>query len=334
MTTDTSPLSATKFQFDAPVNAACYSIDGGVFAFALGDGSVQIVEGDVCEGVKAHTGAVPVIRPYDDGFITLSDDGTCKIITREGAISDFADLNGAWTERMAVHANGSVAIANGREVHLWTRAGSEPKILKDHPGSVNDICFAPDGLGLAAAHRDGVTLWAWPHYEPQAMRLAWKGAHLAVSVSADKRWVVTAMQEGALHMWNVPLKRDYQMRGYWAKPTRMAWSADRKWLGTSGSETVILWPFDRSGPEGREPLQLGWSNGALVTALAAHPEEPVMAAGFEDGSVVLIDLSSKKAFTAAGASGEAVTAIAFSPRGTTFIAGNEKGSAVSFSFVP
>ena len=61
---------------------------------------------------------------------------------------------------MAVHANGSVAVAVNKQVHLWTRRDAEPKILGPHGGSVTDICFAPDGLGLAASHRDGVTLWA------------------------------------------------------------------------------------------------------------------------------------------------------------------------------
>ncbi len=332
--TGPSPLKAHGFKFDVPVNAVAYSVDGGAFAFGLGNGQVHIVSGDQRRTVAVHTGAVPVLRAYEDGFISLSDDGTLKTISRDGVVADFADFKGAWTEAMAVHANGSVAVAVGKHVHLWTKRDAEVRILGPHDGSVTDVHFAPDGLGLAASHRDGVTLWAWPHYEPKSVRLAWKGAHLAVTISADKRWVVTAMQEGALHMWNVPLKRDYQMQGYWAKPTRMAWSPDRKWLGTSGSETVILWPFDKAGPEGREPMQLGWSNGALVTALAAHPDEAVMAAGFEDGGVVLLDIAQKKAFTAAGPSGQAVTSIAFSPQGASFIAGTAQGGGVLFDFLP
>jgi WD40 repeat protein len=327
-----SPLKATAFKFDAPVNSATFTLDGDAFAFGLGDGSVHIVRGSERKTVKAHSGAVPALRAYDDGFISLSDDGTLKIIRIDGNIKDFADFKGAWTERMAVHDNGSVAVAVGKNVHLWTKREASPRILGPHDGSVTDICFAPDGLGLAASHRDGVTLWAWPHFEPKPMHLAWKGAHLAVTMSADKKWIVSAMQEGALHMWNLALKRDYQMSGYWTKPTRMAWSADRKWLGTSGSESVIIWPFDKQGPEGREALQLGWSNTTFVTAVASHSEEPVMAAGFEDGAVVLIDLANKKAFNAAAPSGHAVTVIMFSPMGTAFIAGTAQGGGVVFDF--
>jgi WD40 repeat protein len=327
-------LKAIAYKFDAPVNAVAYTRDASAFAFGLGDGQVHIVHGDTRKTVKAHSGAVPSIKGYDDDrFLSLSDDGTLKFIGKDGTVTDVATFKGAWTERLDVHKNGSFAVAVGKHIHLWSKPDAEPKILGPHDGTVNDIYFAPDGMGLAAAHRDGVTLWAWPHFEPQPMRLAWKGAHLSVTVSADKRWIVSAMQEGALHMWNVALKRDYQMRGYMGKPTSMAWSADKKWLATSGAEAVIIWPFDKMGPEGRDPIQLGWSNASLVTAIAAHRDDGVMAAGFSDGAVVMIDLIGRKAFSATAPSGHAVTAIAFAPDGDSVIAGTDNGGGVYFSFM-
>ncbi len=332
MNTD-KKLTAIAYKFDAPVNAVAYTRDASAYAYGLGNGNIHIVSGDERKTVKAHTGAVPVIKPYDENrFISLSDDGTLKIISADGSIADFADFKGAWTESMDAHKSGAVAVAVGNKVHLWTSETAEVRIIGPHDGQVNSVCFSADGLGLAAAHRNGVTLWAWPQFEPQPFVLPWKGAHLAVTVSSDKRWVVTAMQEGALHMWNTALKRDYQMRGYWTKPTSMVWSADKKWLGTSGSETVIIWPFDKMGPEGREPLQLGWSNATFVTAMAAHPTDNVMAAGFADGAVVMIDLASKKAFSATAPSGHAVTALAFSPSGDSLIAGSANGGGACFLF--
>lgn len=326
-------IKAQGLTFDAPVNTAAFSRDGNTLAFGLGNGTVHVAHGQDRHTVKPHAGAVPCVCPYGtDDFLTLSDDGTLARVGPDGATRSVASFDGAWTERMDVHANGSFAVAVGRHVHLWTREEADPKILGLHDGSVTDVKFAPDGMGLAASRRDGVTLWAWPHYEPQAMQLPWKGAHLAVTISADKRWVVTAMQEGALHMWNVALKRDYQMRGYWTKPTEMVWTSDKKWLATSGAESVILWPFDKGGPDGREALQLGWSNGTFVTKLAAHPEAGVLAAGFADGAVVLIDIRDRKAFSAAAPSGQPVTALAFSPKGDRLAAGTAKGAGVIFSF--
>lgn len=324
-------LKAQMFKFDAPVNSAVFSKDGSVFAFGLGDGNIHLVGNDR-KTLKMHGGAVPALRAYQDGFISISDDGTLKMLSKEGIVTSLSSFGGAWTETLAVHNQGSIAVPVGKNIHLWTKADSEPKMLGPHDGSVTDVCFAPDGLGLVASHRNGATLWSWPHYEPQALPLAWKGAHLSVTISRDKRWVVTAMQEGALHMWNLALKRDYQMRGYWTKPTSLAWSADGKWLATSGSETVILWPFDKQGPEGREPLQLGWSNATFVTKIAAHADDNVMAAGFEDGALVMLDIPNKKAFNASAPSGHAITALAFSPQGQQVLAGTANGGGVLLDF--
>lgn len=321
-------IKSVAYSFDAPVNAGAFTSDGAAYAFALGNGNIHIVHGGDRLTVKAHTGAVPRLKAYGDGFLSLSDDGTLKRVEVDGTLVDFADFKGAWTEQMDSHANGSVAVAVGNTVHLWTRPDGEPRILTPHEGGVNGVKFAADGMGLAAAHRNGVTLWAWPHFEPQPLPLPWKGAHLGVTISDDKRWIVSAMQEGALHMWNTALKRDYQMRGYAAKPTAMVWSADRKWLATSGADAVIIWPFDKSGPEGREPLQLGWAGGVLVTVLAAHPTLNVIAAGFADGTIALLDIASGKSFSAATGSGSAVTTLAFSPAGDSLLAGfaNARGS--------
>lgn len=326
-------LMAHAFKFDAPVNSSCFAADGEHFAFGLGDGGIVIAKTATPTQdriyVQAHTGAVPQIAAYGDGFISLSDDGTLKTISVNGEVTLKADFGGAWTESLCVHhKTGAVAVADGRKVHLWMSYESDVYVLPAIESTVNGICFTADAKGMACAHRDGVTLWAWPHYEPQPIKMPWKGAHMAVTMSADRRWVVTAMQEGALHMWQMALKRDYQMRGYWVKPTSMAWSADGKWLGTSGAEAVILWPFDKAGPEGREALQLGWSNGTLVSAIAAHPKENIMVAGFEDGGLALVELKTKKAYNLSAASGSPITTCSFANVGGRVIAGSQNGGAV------
>lgn len=326
-------LLAHAFKFEAPVNSSAFSADGAHFAFGLGDGGVVIAKTDTPTQdrvfVQAHTGAVPQIAAYGDGFISLSDDGTLKIISVTGEVTLKADFSGAWTESMAVHAKtGAVAVADGRKVHVWMSYEADVYILPAHNSTINGLSFTNDGKGIACAHKDGVTLWAWPHYEPQPIELEWKGAHMAVTLSHDRRWVVSAMQEGALHMWNMALKRDYQMQGYWVRPTSMAWSADGKWLATSGADAVVLWPFDKAGPEGREALQLGWSNGSIVSQVAAHPGQPVMVAGFEDGGVALIDVRAKKAFNLSAASGSPITTCAFAGDGAKLIAGSQNGGAI------
>ena len=102
-------------------------------------------------------------------------------------------------------------------------------------------------------------------------QLEWKGAHLGVSFSPDGKYVVTAMQENALHGWRLADGKDMRMSGYPAKPRSMSWSAKGRFLATSGANAAMLWPFHfKDGPMGKPPLQLG-AREVLVTRVACHP---------------------------------------------------------------
>ena len=60
-------------------------------------------------------------------------------------------------------------------------------------------------------------------------------------------------------------------------------------LATSGSEQLILWPFDgKDGPMGKQP-RLAPAQ-ARVAVVACHPRQPVVAAGYADGMVLLVRL--------------------------------------------
>jgi WD40 repeat protein len=79
-----------------------------------------------------------------------------------------------------------------------------------------------------------------------------------------------------------------RMSGYPAKVRSMAWSPDGKWLASSGADAVIAWPFDsKEGPTGKAPRELG-ARPARVARVAYHPRVPVLAAGYEDGCILLI----------------------------------------------
>src|SRR5262249_43440507 len=80
-------------------------------------------------------------------------------------------------------------------------------------------------------------------------RLQWKGSHLDVAVSPDGRFVITSMQEPTLHGWRLADRKDMRMSGYGARVRSLDWSVGGRWLATSGSTQLILWPFQgKDGP--------------------------------------------------------------------------------------
>ena len=182
------------------------------------------------------------------------------------------------------------------------------------PSTVGALAFAPKGFRLAIAHYNGVTLW-FPNAQATPDRLEWKGSHLGASFSPDGRFLITSMQEPTLHGWRLSDKQDMRMAGYGARVRSVGWTADGKWLATSGSTQLIFWPFQaKDGPMGKTPKLLA-PTGEQVDAVACNPEQDIVAVGCADGLVLLVRLDDGAEVLAKKAGEAAVTALAWSADG-------------------
>src|SRR5262249_44737559 len=157
-------------------------------------------------------------------------------------------------DRVAAGPDGAIAWAVGRTAYITTAKREEK--WTEVPSSVGGLAFAPRGFRLAVAHYNGVTLW-FPNASAAPERLEWKGSHLDVPFSPDGKFLVTAMQEPALHGWRLADRKEVRMSGYTAKVRSLAWTSGGKWLATAGSEQLILWPFQgKDGPLGKAPKMI------------------------------------------------------------------------------
>src|SRR5690606_36991253 len=85
-----------------------------------------------------------------------------------------------------------------------------------HPRTVEALAFAPKGVRLAVARYNGATLH-YPATAGKPTELEWEGAHTGISFSPDGKYLVTMMQENALHGWKLTDAKHMQMAGYPAK---------------------------------------------------------------------------------------------------------------------
>ena len=181
-------------------------------------------------------------------------------------------------------------------------------------------------MRLAVARYDGVTLF-WPGTEAEPVMLGWSGAHLGVVFSPDGKFVVTTMQENALHGWRIDDGKDMRMSGYPSKPRSLSWSLKGRFLATSGANAAILWPFHfKDGPMGKPPLQLG-AREVLVTRVACHPREEIVAVGYTDGMVMAVRLADAQEALMRPAGDGPVSALAWDGRGRRLAFGTEQGVA-------
>jgi len=299
---------------------------GQTAVFVLGEEALLFVGRDGAEQrVAAHGGAILASAADGERIVTGGDDGKLAATAADGASTAIAtDAKHRWIDRVALGPAGAVAWSAGKQA--FARAGKGGEKMLDLPSSAGGLAFMPKGLRLAIAHYNGLTLW-FPNAQSAPEALTWKGSHLGVSVSPDGRFAVTAMQEAMLHGWRLADRKDMRMSGYGARVRSLDWTVGGKWLATSGSNQLILWPFQgKDGPMGKTPNILAPTE-AMVEVVACHPRQEVVAVGYADGLVLLVRLADGAEVLARKGAGAPVTALAWSATGNLLAVAAEDGEA-------
>lgn len=299
---------------------------GDTIAFVGAEESVTLATAaGETTAVVVHGGGILCAASDGKRLVTGGDDGKVVLLDATGKVETIAtDPKRRWIDNVALQGDGAVAWSAGKTATVLAPR-QEPKSF-DAPSTVGGLAFAPKGLRLAIAHYNGVTLW-FPNMAATPEFLEWKGSHLGVTFSADNRFLVTAMHEAALHGWRLADARHMRMTGYPGRVRSMAWTAGGKFLATSGADTVILWPFaSKDGPMGKEPAMLAPMK-TRVSAVAAHPRQEILAAGYDDGTILMVRIGDGAEILVRRNTGDAVTALAWAAKGTRLAFASEGGEA-------
>ena len=259
-------------------------------------------------------------------LVTGGDDGRVIRTTADGETELLFESGGAWIDAVAARDDGATAFAAGKIV----RARDAKGIVRQTnvPTTARGLAFAPKGYRLAIAHYNGASLW-FPNTDQPAEAFEWKGSHLDVTVSPDGRFLVTSMQENALHGWRIADHANMRMSGYPAKVRSLGWSSDGMWLATSGADSCVIWPFrDKDGPMNKAPRECAVRK-AKVSKVAFNPKSALLAIGYEDGWVLLCRLADAVEILVRrpDADRHVVTALAWSADGARLLYGTAGGEA-------
>src|ERR1700729_1523215 len=307
-----------------PVTAVHFLGDHAAFVGA--EESVALVNAaDEISKVEVHSGGI--LCAVSDGarLVTGGDDGKLVALDKKGEVTLLAtDAKRRWIDNVALHPDGAVAWSVGKTAFVRSGKGEDKSF--EVASTVGGLAFAPKGLRLAIAHYNGVTLW-FPNMAANAEVLEWAGSHLALVFSPDNKFLVTAMHEPALHGWRLADSRHMRMTGYPGRGRSMSWSAGGKALATSGADTVILWPFaSKDGPMGKEPAMLAPLQ-ARVSMVACHPKQDIFAAGYSDGTILMVRLNDGAEILVRKNGTAPVTALAWNAKGTLLAFAAEDGDA-------
>jgi WD40 repeat protein len=303
---------------------------GAAAAFVLGEEALVLAaKDDEPHRCDIHGGAILACAADGKRIVTGGDDGKVMATDGKGVTTLIVtDQKRRWIDHVALGKDGAIAWSAGKQAFVRTEKASakDPEKMLEVPSTVGALAFSPKGFRLAVAHYNGATLW-FPNVQREPERFDWKGSHLVATFSPDARFLVTAMQESTLHGWRVADHKDMRMQGYSERVRSLDWSHDGDWLATSGSNQLILWPFQgKDGPMGKAP-QIMAQTEHQVQVVACHPRQAITAVGFADGMVLLVRHDDGAEVLAKRPGDAPVSALAWSQDGTLLAFGTESGEA-------
>jgi WD40 repeat protein len=309
---------------DAPVVAVHFI--GRTAAFVLGEEAVLLASDKNDEKrVAVHGGGILCAAGDGVRVVTGGDDGKVMSVDAKGDSSLIAtDIKRRWIDQVAAGADGAVAWSAGKTAFVQIAKG-EPRSL-DVPSTVGGLAFAPKGVRLAISHYNGVTLW-FPNAQASPEVLEWKGSHHEVTFSPNGQFVVTSMQEPSLHGWRVVDRKHMRMSGYSARVRSFDWTVGGKWLATSGSEQLVMWPYQsKDGPMGKQPRMYA-AFAVRATVVACHPKQEIVAVGYADGTILLVRIDDGAEVLGKNPGQGPVTALNWDVTGSLLAFGTEAGEA-------
>jgi WD40 repeat protein len=318
-------------QFQCEIISLGFDKNDDPIAVAV-DGYIGFVDQGLMFNV--HNGAsVSVAVPHPLGGMVSAGEGGLIMWTRsdEGTQSIGQCGESCWLETMAINTDAMImAVGAARQVSVFDLKTNQMINQFDHKHSVSSLCFDSKGRKLFASTYQGVAVW-FSRLSHQSQKLMkWEGSHTMVAISPNDRFLMTAMQDNALHGWRLSDAKDMRMGGYPAKIRDLRFFAKGTMLATSGASGVVVWPFFKStGPMGEEAHEIHPQSGHHVVKLAGAQSHPFVAAALDDGRVWLADLSSQGFEWVRKSGGPSVTAMAFNGKGDRLLIGDESGLVYS-----
>jgi WD40 repeat protein len=213
----------------------------------------------------------------------IQQSGTVEPVLEQRIVDD----DDCWVENIRWNSTGRLcALSAGKQLLVCTAEGTVITSYHFSSSTISDICWHPERDRLALAGYGGVEILDVDNPDSVPIKLERAGSILSIAWSPDAAILAAGCQDNAVHFWRLKDKSNAVMSGFNFKPVQLAWSKNSHRLVTGGSQNLLLWPFDKRGPEGRSVIQIAWHEQA-VSALSVASGRNWLASGSRGGSVAI-----------------------------------------------
>ncbi len=359
-------LLGRSWELDAPVADLAFDGSDGAVAFALADGSVAIARTKDSEPatkrirVSAEDGRssiLPRTKPLPaitrltvqdgtpaalstygkHGFVIGDALGALTSLTIGGERTPFSALTTAPIQ-MIDHAasTGAIACAGAdNRVHLLKSPKAVPDVL-DHETSIGALAISPDGQRLAVACEERVTLWNIEDIPKKIGDLTPCERPISLAWNHDRTKLALGQEKSGVAIWHLDDETTVTLPDYPAPVRSVSWGLNGDSLVTSGAFRIIAWPTNPLKSNDQSPSALDTGKAALVAveAVAPHPLRPLIAAGYENGMLIIAQIGKPDELVLKAEGQGAITGVKWSDDASFVAIGSDQGLASIIELPP
>lgn len=201
---------------------------------------------------------------------------------------------------------------------------------------LTDLRFSMDGRSLAVADDAGLTVYDLGPEQQAPTKVPFPGRPGAISWSPDGRWIATQLSTGGFQLSCPGDGRTRALGDYPAPVGSIAWNRSANALITSGAFRVTAWsmdtpPFDDTATGA---LQTGRAGLVPVTAISSHPSRGLVAAGYESGTLTIVQVGEPDELILNSENHGAITNLSWSRDGRQIAVGTADGTAAMLTLPP